>query len=106
MAKNKEELEVIEDGEELVLEEAAIDERPSRREKSEKREKKEKRPPGRFGRKVREVFSELKKVSWPTFKEVVKNTTVVLAVVAAFLVVIFGVDFVLAQGLRALTPAS
>lgn len=41
----------------------------------------------RFGRKVKEVFSELKKVTWPSFGKVVKTTGVVLLVVLAFMVV-------------------
>ena len=46
----------------------------------------------RFGRKMKEVFSELKKVTWPTFPKVIKNTGVVLAVVLVFLLVITGID--------------
>jgi len=38
------------------------------------------------------TFSELKKVSWPSFKTVVKQTSVVIVVVLAFLLVIFGLD--------------
>lgn len=34
---------------------------------------------------MKEVFSELKKVTWPTFPKVIKNTGVVLAVVLVFL---------------------
>lgn len=41
----------------------------------------------RMGRKIKEVFSELKKVTWPSFGKVVKSTGAVLAVVIAFLVV-------------------
>lgn len=46
----------------------------------------------KFGRRTKETFSELKKVSWPTFKEVVKKTGVVIAVVLFFTLVLFGVD--------------
>lgn len=46
----------------------------------------------KFGRRTKETFSELKKVSWPSFKEVVKKTGVVIAVVLFFTVVLFGVD--------------
>lgn len=56
----------------------------------------------RFGRKCKEVFSELKKVSWPSFGKVVKNTGIVLAVVLVFLVVITVVDFGLSLGLKGL----
>ena len=43
--------------------------------------------------KIKEVFSELKKVTWPTFGKVVKQTGVVIVVVAIFLVVISLIDF-------------
>ena len=47
--------------------------------------KKEKKPKeNKLGKKTRELSSELKKVTWPSFKEVVKKTGVVLAVVAVF----------------------
>ena len=42
--------------------------------------------------KIKEVFSELKKVTWPTFGKVVKQTGVVIGVVAVFLVAIFLMD--------------
>jgi len=41
---------------------------------------------------LRGAFSELKKVTWPPFGRVVKETIVVLSVTAVFLVVIFGID--------------
>ena len=50
-----------------------------------------------LGRKFKEMFSELKKVTWPDFAKVVKQTGVVLGVVLVFLVVIAGVDFCLEQ---------
>ena len=37
-------------------------------------------------------WSELKKVTWPNFKPVLKNTGIVLLVVLFFAVIIFGVD--------------
>ena len=43
-------------------------------------------------RRVRESFSELKKVTWPTFGDVVKKTGIVLLVTALFLLVVFGID--------------
>ena len=58
-----------------------------------KKEKKTKE--NKLGKKTREISSELKKVTWPSFKEVVKKTGVVLAVVAIFAVVIFGIDMLL-----------
>lgn len=47
---------------------------------------------GRVGRYFRELGSELKKVSWASFKEVVKKTGIVLVVVLAFLVLVFLFD--------------
>ena len=47
----------------------------------------------RIGMKFKDVFSELKKVSWPSFLDVLKKTGIVLAVVLIFLVVITAFDF-------------
>lgn len=44
------------------------------------------------GKKLKESFSELKKVSWPTFGHTVKQTGVVITVVAICTLVLFGVD--------------
>ena len=60
----------------------------------------------RIGRKLKEVFSEIKKVSWPSFGKVVKQTGVVLGVVALFLVVISLMDFGLGQLLSLLMKES
>jgi len=49
----------------------------------------------RIGRKTKEVFSELKKVTWPSFGKVVKSTGVVIAVVLFFLLAIGGADTLL-----------
>jgi preprotein translocase subunit SecE len=46
----------------------------------------------RIGRFFAKSWSELKKVTWPTFKKVVSNTLIVLAVVAFFALVVFGFD--------------
>lgn len=57
----------------------------------------------RVGAKFKETFSELKRVTWPKFPTVIKTTGVVLVVVAAFLAVITGVDWVLGKLLGLLT---
>ena len=49
----------------------------------------------RMGRKLKEVFSELKKVTWPSFGTVVKQTGIVLSVVLVFLLVLMGFDALL-----------
>lgn len=41
---------------------------------------------------VAKTMSELKKVSWPSFGQVVKQTSVVIVVALVFLLVIFGLD--------------
>lgn len=43
----------------------------------------------------KEMASELKKVTWPKFPDVVKNTGVVLGVVLCFLILIGGIDALL-----------
>ena len=50
----------------------------------------------RAGAKIKEVFSELKRVTWPSFTTVLKTTGVVLVIVFVFLAVVTGVDFGLA----------
>jgi len=73
--------------------------------KSAKKVQKTKKPNifKRMGAKIKDVFSELKKVSWPKFSKVVKQTGIVLAVVAIFLVVITAFDFGLLQFLKAVS---
>ena len=59
----------------------------------------------RAGAKIKETFSELKRVSWPKFGTVVKTTGVVLVIVLAFLVVVTAVDQGLLSLLKLLTNA-
>jgi len=56
-----------------------------------------------IGRKFREIFLELKKVTWPSFGKVVKETGVVLAVCLFFMVVITAFDLGLAELVRLVT---
>jgi preprotein translocase SecE subunit len=78
-------------------------------EKNEKSKpaKKAKKGPGffkRLGGKFKDIFSELKKVSWPNFAKVVKKTGIVLAVVLIFLVVITAFDYGLLNLLKLVSP--
>ena len=57
----------------------------------------------RMGRKLKEVFSELKKVTWPTFGKVVKATGVVLVVVVIFLVIFGAINYGLGELLKLIT---
>lgn len=63
---------------------------PKAKDKNAKKAKKKERKS--FKKKVAEVWSELKKVSKPSFGKVVKNTCVVITVVAICTVLLFGVD--------------
>lgn len=47
----------------------------------------------RMGRKIKEVFSELKKVTWPSFGKVMKSTGAVIAIVVAFLIVFTAINY-------------
>lgn len=57
----------------------------------------------RLGRKLKEVFSEIKKVSWPSFDKVVKQTGIVIGVVLVFFIVIMVMDLGLGKLLTLLT---
>lgn len=74
--------------------------------KTDKKPKKDKKPGffARLGQKIKDVFSELKKVTWPTFPKVVKQTGVVILVVLAFLVVISAFDYGLYNLLILVSP--
>ena len=63
---------------------------------SAKKEKKVKEH--KIAKKTKETVAELKKVTWPSFGKVVKQTGIVLVVVLIFLIVITAFD----QGLLAL----
>ena len=57
---------------------------------------------GSIRRYFRELRSELKKVVWPTPKQVLKNTLVVLACVLVVGVFIWLFDFIARQGVNGL----
>ena len=56
-----------------------------------------------IGKKLKETFSEIKKVSWPSFGKVVKQTSIVIGVVVVFLVVLMLMDLGLSYLLNLLT---
>ena len=62
------------------------------KEKARRKAEKEAKPKRH---RVKEVFSELKKVNWPTFKKTCKQTGTVLVVVAVFMLVVLGIDSLL-----------
>ena len=57
---------------------------------------------GKVCKYFRELRSELKKVVWPTPKQVVKNTLIVLASVLVVGIFIWVFDFVATEGVNAL----
>ena len=61
-----------------------------------------KRTFGAIGKYFRELKSELKKVVWPTPKQVTKNTLIVLACVLIVGIFIWVFDFVAQIGIEAL----
>lgn len=68
------------------------------------KEKGKEKKPG-LGKRIKDVFSELKRVTWPTFPKVLKATGVVLMVVLVFLVVTTGINFGLQKLLELITNA-
>ena len=58
--------------------------------------KKNKKPkakkPNKVARALKDTGNELKKVSWPKFGQVVKQTGIVLVIVFVFTLVLFGFD--------------
>ena len=61
-------------------------------------ENKEKKT-GRFGQFIKEVSGEVKKLSWPTKKEIVSYTLTVIAFILLMAVVIYALDLVFGEGL-------
>ena len=81
-------------------------EQPKTQKEVKKAKKKDKKPGffKKIGMKLKDVFSELKKVNWPSFGKVVKQTGIVLVVVLLFLVVITAFDSGLLYLLELISP--
>ena len=104
-----EKLKSNQDGFTATTEEAKKQREQEIRAKEAKKTKKKDGKPGffkRVGMKIKDVFSELKRVTWPTFPKVVKKTGVVLVVVLVFLVIITAFDTGLLNLLTLISPAS
>ena len=77
-------------------------EKPAKKNKDKNKDKK----PNifvRLGRKLKETFGELKRVSWPTFGQAVKATGVVLVIVLILMVLVTGVNYGLSELLKLIT---
>ena len=71
----------------------------------EKNSKKKDKKPGFFsklGSKIKDVFSELKKVVWPSKSQVAKNTVIVIAAVIIIGIVIWVLDMAFGFGISKL----
>ena len=90
MAKKVKESQV--DEKKIPTQEETVNKKQDAKTDKKKKKKKERKNKGMIKQKTKETVSELKKVTWPSFAEVVKRTGVVLAVVLIFAVVIFGFD--------------
>ncbi|MCH5155851.1 MAG: preprotein translocase subunit SecE [Clostridiales bacterium] len=73
-----------------------IKENSTQKEKGkDKNKSKKKKEPGKVRRWFKDFFSELKKVTWPSFSKVLKQTGTVLLVTVCFLLVVLAFDSLL-----------
>ena len=87
--------------EEKELEKSSQSKKPEKAKKQDKNKK-----PNifvRMGRKLKETFSELKRVTWPGFGKALKATGIVIAIVLVFMIVVTGVNYGFTQLLELLT---
>ena len=73
--------------------------------KKDKKQNKDKKPNVfvRMGRKLKETFSELKRVTWPSFGKALKATGIVLVIVLAFTFIVTGVNYGFSELLQFIT---
>ena len=76
---------------EVKVEKAKEENKKADKSKDKKKKAKDKKP-SKMAKRLKETSSELKKVTWPKFTTVLKQTGVVLLVTALFLLVVFGID--------------
>ena len=76
---------------------AEVETKQTKPEKAKKEKKK-----GRIKNAWKGFRSELKKIVWPTWKQVLKNTGIVLVIVAICAVVILALDVAFREGFDAL----
>ena len=70
---------------------------------TEKKPQKPEKKKGRVKEAWRGFKSEVKKIVWPSWKQVLKNTAVVLVIVAICMVMIALLDYAFSHGIMALT---
>lgn len=86
--------------EELKKDKAQKDESKSKVQKADKKKSKKKNPFKSIGKFFKGVNAERKKVVWPTAKETIRNSIIVLVVVAIAGVAIYAVDTLLSLGMK------
>ena len=76
-----------------------------KRAKQSKKQDKNKKPNifVRMGRKLKETFGELKRVTWPSFGKALKSTGVVLVIVLIFVVLVTGINYGFNELLKLMT---
>ena len=94
MSKKVEDVEVVMEVDGEVVEQPAPAKEVTNN-KDEKKDKKKKKEKKQKSNKAKEMVSELKKVTWPSFGTVMAKTGIVLVVVLFFFVVLFGIDYLL-----------
>ena len=72
----------------------------------DKKKKEKVKKPSKIAKSLKDTGNELKKVTWPGFKQVVKQTGIVLAFVLVFAVVLFGFEQLCGFLFKLLMPKS
>ena len=70
--------------------------------KKAKPEKPKKEKKGKVGNAWKGFRSECKKIVWPTWKQVLKGTGIVLVIVAICAIALWGLDFAFSKGMQEL----
>lgn len=101
MEKSDEVLTVVDSKKQAKAEKAVkADKSKADKAKQSKKKAKNEKQKRNYGK---EVISELKKVSWPSFKQVCKQTGTVLVVVAVFMLAVLGIDTLVSWILQLIT---
>lgn len=89
MEKSEEVLTVVDKKKSKKEENVSKKETSSKKAKQTKKKAKSDKPKRNF---FKEIFSELKKVNWPSFGKACKQTGTVLVVVGVFMLAVLGID--------------
>jgi preprotein translocase subunit SecE len=84
-----------------AIEEPAAEPTPAAGGKGARKPPKDRRGLARIPRLYREVAAEMRKVIWPTRRELIAYSTVVLVFVSAMVLLVAGLDYVFTKGVLA-----